>query len=68
LAQWTEFHRVIERLPDKERQVVDLLFYHGLSQAEAADVLAIDTSTVKRRWRAARLTLHELLKDSLPEL
>jgi RNA polymerase sigma factor (sigma-70 family) len=68
LAQWTEFHRVVESLPDKERQVVDLLFYHGLSQAEAADVLAVDASTVKRRWRSARLALHDLLKDSLLDL
>jgi RNA polymerase sigma factor (sigma-70 family) len=65
LAQWTEFHRIVESLPDKEREVVDLLFYHGLSQAEAAAILAVDSSTVKRRWRRARLALHDLLKDTL---
>jgi len=65
LAQWTEFHRIVETLPDKEREVVDLLFYHGLSQAEAAAVLAVDSSTIKRRWRRARLALHDSLKDSL---
>lgn len=67
LAHWTEFHRVVASLPDQQREVVDLLFYNGLSQVEAAAVLAVDASTVKRRWRAARLALHELLKDKLIE-
>ncbi len=67
LAQWTEFHKAVEGLSDKERQVVDLLFYHELSQADAAAVLEVDTSTVKRRWRTARLKLHDLLKDTMPD-
>jgi RNA polymerase sigma factor (sigma-70 family) len=67
LAQWTEFHKAVESLSEKEKQVVDLLFYHELSQADAAAVLEVDTSTVKRRWRSARLKLHELLKDTIPD-
>jgi RNA polymerase sigma-70 factor (ECF subfamily) len=67
LAHWTEFHKAFECLPEKERQVVDLLFYHELSQADTAAVLQVDTSTVKRRWRSARLKLHELLKATLPD-
>jgi RNA polymerase sigma-70 factor (ECF subfamily) len=65
LAQWTEFHRAVESLPDKERAVVDLLFYHDLSQEDAAAVLGVDPSTVKRRWRSARLKLHDLLRENL---
>jgi RNA polymerase sigma factor (sigma-70 family) len=67
LAQWTEFHKAVESLSEKERQVVDLLFYNDLSQADAAAVLEVDTSTVKRRWRSARLKLHDLLKDTMPD-
>lgn len=67
LAQWTEFHSAVESLPPKERQIVDLLFYHGLSQIEAATMLQIDPSTAKRRWRSARLKLYDLLKDTLPD-
>lgn len=67
LAQWTEFHSAVEGLPPKERQIVDLLFYNGLSQIEAAAVLNVDQSTVKRRWRSARLKLYDVLKDTLPE-
>ena len=36
LAAWTDFHREVEALPAEEREVFDLLFYQGLSQAEAA--------------------------------
>jgi RNA polymerase sigma-70 factor (ECF subfamily) len=66
LARWSEFHERIEALPDKEREVVDLLWYQGLTQAEAAGVLGISVPTVKRRWLAARLRLQEALHGDLP--
>jgi RNA polymerase sigma factor (sigma-70 family) len=65
LAQWQEFHRRVEALPDLEREVFDLLWYHGLSQDEAAAVLEVSVRTVKRRWRSARLRLHEALGEDL---
>jgi DNA-directed RNA polymerase specialized sigma24 family protein len=45
---------------------VDLLFYQGLQQAEAAAVLGVSERTVKRRWQSARLALHEALGGRLP--
>jgi RNA polymerase sigma-70 factor (ECF subfamily) len=66
LAAWAEFHRRVEGLPDEERAVVDLLWYQGLSQAEAAALLGVSERTVKRRWASARLRLHELLREVLP--
>ena len=66
LAEWTEFHRQVEALSDAEREVVDLLFYQGLQQAEAAAVLGVSERTVKRRWQSARLALHEALGGRLP--
>ena len=68
LAQWTEFHEAVERLPDEERAVFDLIWYQGLSQEEAADLLGVNVRTVKRRWREARLRLHEALGGEPPEL
>jgi RNA polymerase sigma factor (TIGR02999 family) len=38
----------------KGARIVELCYFGGLSQREAAAVLAIDESTVKRRWRMAR--------------
>jgi RNA polymerase sigma factor (sigma-70 family) len=67
LAAWGEFHRQIDALPDEEREVFDLLWYQGLSQAEAAELLNVSDRTVKRRWQAARLKLHEALGGDVPE-
>ena len=67
LAAWGEFHEQIGALPDEEREAFDLLWYQGLSQAEAAELLGVSERTVKRRWQAARLRLHEALQGELPE-
>ena len=68
LAQWTEFHRSVERLPDEERAVFDLIWYQGLSQDEAAELLDVNVRTVKRRWREARVQVYEALGGEAPEL
>jgi RNA polymerase sigma-70 factor (ECF subfamily) len=64
LAMWTEFHQLIEGLPPEERAVFDLVWYHGMTQAEAAAVLNVSGPTVKRRWMAARLHLQEIWRGS----
>lgn len=57
LDDWTEFHEQVERLPAEEGEVVHLLWYDGLPQAEAAHVLGISLATLKRRWQSARLRI-----------
>jgi RNA polymerase sigma-70 factor (ECF subfamily) len=66
LLSWCEFHQRIQALPPGERELVDLLYYQGLPQAEAAAVLQVAVRTVQRRWQAVLLKLHELLKDQWP--
>ena len=61
-------HDHISDLPEDEREVVGLLFYQGLSQAEAAAVLGVAKRTVQRRWQAALLKLHRVLKGQWPSL
>ncbi len=61
LAEWTEFHRQVEALPEEERQVFTLIWYEELSQGEAANVLGISVRTVIRRWQAARVRLARVL-------
>jgi RNA polymerase sigma factor (sigma-70 family) len=68
LAEWREFHEQIERLPDDQREAVNLLFYQELPQADAAALLGVSVRTLQRRWQGALLTLHEALKGSLPGL
>jgi len=57
LEAWAEFHAQIEHLSEEQRDVIDLLWYEGLSQPDAAKVLNISLATVKRRWQATRLAL-----------
>lgn len=66
LADWAEFHDQIGRLPDSEREMFDLLWYNGLPQAEAAELLGIDVRNVKRRWRSARLLLQRRRAGEFP--
>ncbi len=63
LAEWTDFHEKAQRLPEAERGVFDLLWYEGMTQAEAAQVLGVTERTVKNRWRSAKLELQRLLGE-----
>jgi RNA polymerase sigma-70 factor (ECF subfamily) len=65
LAWWTEFHRQVEALPEKEKEVVDLLWYQELTQAEAAALLKVDVRTVKLRWAKARMKLGQQLHGAI---
>jgi RNA polymerase sigma-70 factor (ECF subfamily) len=65
LAAWTEFHRLVDNLPSDERQLVELLFYQELSQERVAEMLRVDKSTVKRRWRAVRQKLSQQIRGWL---
>jgi len=67
LAEWAEFHEQIDRLPPDEKEVVDLLFYQGMTQEEAAEVLGITDRTVRRRWVSARTRLHDVLSKEESE-
>jgi RNA polymerase sigma factor (sigma-70 family) len=51
----------IERLDEAEREVVELLFFLGCTQPEAAEVLGVHEDTVKRRWGKAKKELTWLL-------
>ena len=61
LGRWSEFHAKVEKLPEEELEVVNLLYYEGLTQEEAANVLGISLRTLKRRWQTAKLRLYEEL-------
>lgn len=63
LSMWGEFHGQVEALPDEHKEVVNLLFYEGLTQAEAAAILGMPLRTLKRRWQEAKLKLHEELSE-----
>src|SRR5262245_1528554 len=53
LLLWTEFHEQINALPDDDREAFELLWYQGLNQAEAAELLGVSVRTLQRRWTSA---------------
>ena len=67
LAQWVELHEQLGRLPELERETVDLLYYDGLSQADAAKMLDVSVRTVQRRWQRALLLLHDHVGEQWAE-
>jgi RNA polymerase sigma-70 factor (ECF subfamily) len=67
LDLWTAFHEQVERLPAEEREVVGLIFYHGWTQAQIAELFQVDERTVRRRWRSASLKLNDALGGRLPQ-
>ena len=53
----------IESLPERERQVIALRFYHGMTQQNCARVLHVSQVQVSRLERRAIEGLRELLKE-----
>jgi RNA polymerase sigma factor (sigma-70 family) len=66
LAAWTDFHRAVDNLVAGDRELFDLLWYQGLTQAEAAAVIGVKERTVNSRWLAARVRLNDSLGGQLP--
>ncbi len=58
-------HRALEELPEREREVIALAYWSGLSQSEVAEFLAIPLGTVKTRTRSALAHLADLLGEEL---
>jgi RNA polymerase sigma-70 factor (ECF subfamily) len=58
-------HRALEELPEREREVITLAYWSGLSQSEVAEFLALPLGTVKTRTRAALAHLADLLESEL---
>lgn len=63
---WQRLHEEVERLDDDEREIVELIWFHDLTQEEAAEIVGVSVRTVQRRWMQSRLKLHAALANELP--
>jgi RNA polymerase sigma-70 factor, ECF subfamily len=57
-----EAMRRLARLDPRACRVVELRFFAGFTEEEAAELLGVSAATVRREWRAARLWLLDELK------
>ena len=54
-------NRVIQELPEAQKEVIDLAFFKGMSQREIAAKRLIFLGTVKTRLHLAQRKLHKYL-------
>jgi RNA polymerase sigma-70 factor (ECF subfamily) len=64
LERWCAFHQAVERLPAVERETVGLVYYHGWTQEQIAELFQVSVRTVRRRWEVALVRLHNALKEA----
>ena len=55
----------LEKLDPRQARTVELRFFGGLSLEEAAEVLRVSVSTVRRDWRMAQAWLRQQLSASV---
>jgi RNA polymerase sigma factor (sigma-70 family) len=67
LERWAAFHEAVERLPDEDREMIELGFYEGLTKDEIGRLLGVDGRTIRRRWNRASRRIADQLGDDVPE-
>jgi RNA polymerase sigma-70 factor (ECF subfamily) len=66
-AAWLTWrvHSALEQLPERERVVLELAYWSGLSQSEIASYLDVPLGTVKTRTRTGLARLAPLLEEEV---
>ena len=63
-ATYRDLHEAVESLPGDLKAVIDLIYYHGMSHREAAELLGKSEKTVQRRCSRTCRMLAEMLGEN----
>jgi RNA polymerase sigma-70 factor (ECF subfamily) len=63
-AAW-RVHRALQEIQPREREVIELAYWSGMSQSEVAEYLGVPLGTVKTRTRSGLTRLASLLEGEL---
>jgi len=61
------FQRALRELPRRQQQVLQLVFYHDMSLAQAAQVLAISVGSVRTHYQRGKESLRRRLEEKLTD-
>jgi DNA-directed RNA polymerase specialized sigma24 family protein len=54
----------LAKISPRAAQIVELRYFGGLTEQEAADVVGVSVATLKREWNSARTWLFGQLKSA----
>ena len=63
--QSQQVQQALGQLPDKQRQILELNYYQGMSHGDISNQLALPLGTVKSRARQGLVKLRQLLGDAV---
>jgi RNA polymerase sigma-70 factor (ECF subfamily) len=60
----SDVRRLVEQLPDEQREVVKMRYYYGMSFQEIADQTGVSINTALGRVRYALINMRKLIRDN----
>jgi RNA polymerase sigma factor (sigma-70 family) len=66
-GQCEELAAVLTQLPRRQRQVLQLVFYHDMSLSEAAKVMSVSLGSARTHYDRGKKAVRRLLEEKSPD-